>query len=96
MFELVNSRKLINGETYFVKGYKDRNIIFLEYDILGGIEIAVCQCLYMNSIIYLFIDTNQYYRHVTNKEYKAKIKEKYDATCLDIILKRLVNEHFVW
>ena len=96
MFELVDGTKLIKGETYFVKGYKDRNIIFLEYDILGGIEIAVCQCLYMNSVIYLFIDINQYYRYVSKEEYQEKLKEKYDATCLDIILKRIINEHFTW
>ena len=24
------------------------------------------------------------------------LKQKYDSTCLDIVLKQLVNEHFEW
>ena len=36
------------------------------------------------------------YRYVNHKEYFKKIKEKYDAKCLNIILKRLVNETFDW
>ena len=36
------------------------------------------------------------YRYVTHEEYLEKMKEKYDAKCLDIVLKRLVNENFSW
>ena len=96
MFELVDGTKLIKGEKYFVKGRKDRNIIFIEYDIIGDIQMAVCICIYMNSIIYLFTDTNHYYRYITNEEYQEKLKMKYDTKCLDIILKRLIDESFVW
>jgi hypothetical protein len=96
MLELVDSTKLIRNEKYWVKGYKNRNIIFLEYDMLGGVEIAVCICVVMNSVIYLFTDSNQYYRYISEQEYKAKLKEKYDDTCLNIVLKRLVDDSFVW
>ena len=96
MFELVDGTKLIKDENYFVKGYKDRTIQFLDYDTLGGVDIALCRCLYTNSVIYLFIDVNQYYRYISKKEYQAKLKIKYDAKCLDIILKRLVDESFEW
>jgi hypothetical protein len=37
-----------------------------------------------------------FYRYVTKREYYMKLKEKYDQICLDIVLKRLVNEHFEW
>lgn len=36
------------------------------------------------------------YRDVSEEEYKAKLKEKYDAKCLDVVLKRLVDESFKW
>ena len=36
------------------------------------------------------------YRYVNKKEYYAKIKEKYDNKCLNIVLKKLVNETFEW
>lgn len=97
MLEYVDGKKLLKDEHYFVKGYnKDRNIKFLEYDTIGGVEIAVCICLYMNSVIYLFTDVNRYYRYISKKEYNAKLKIKYDAKCLNIVLKRLVDESFEW
>lgn len=37
-----------------------------------------------------------FYRYVSHKKYKEKVREKYNATCLDIILKRLINETFSW
>ena len=36
------------------------------------------------------------YRYITKKEYFAKVKEKYDNKCLNMVLKRLVNETFEW
>jgi hypothetical protein len=36
------------------------------------------------------------YKYITKKEYYAKLKEKYDAKCLNSVLKNLVNEHFEW
>lgn len=37
-----------------------------------------------------------FYRSVSKEEYYNKLKQKYDATCLNLILKRLVNESFGW
>jgi len=34
---------------------------------------------------------HNYFKVVTKEEYYAKLKEKYDHTCLDIVLKRLMN-----
>jgi len=36
------------------------------------------------------------YRYVSNEEFLKKRKEKYDNNCLNIVLKRLVNETFEW
>jgi hypothetical protein len=37
-----------------------------------------------------------FYRYISKKEFYTKVKEKYDAKCLDIILKRIVNDDFTW
>ena len=36
------------------------------------------------------------YRYVTKKDFYAKVKDKYDSTCLNIILKRLLDQNFEW
>ena len=99
MLELIDGNNLIINDYYYVKSEKeDRDIKFLEYDIFGGIKFAVC--LYKNNIIYLYTDNtytvNQYYKYITKKDFLKKVKEKYDAKCLDIILKRLIDESFQW
>lgn len=99
MLELVDSNNLIIDNYYYVKSEKeDRDIKFLEYDIFEAIKFAVC--LYKNNIIYLYTHNtygvNYYYKYISKKEFYKKLKEKYDAKCLDIVLKRLVDESFVW
>jgi len=43
-----------------------------------------------------FNQTYKCYIKISHKEYIKKIKEKYNQTCLDIVLKRLIDESFVW
>jgi len=47
-----------------------------------------------NDIIEIDIDMNEFYRYVSKEEFYKKVKEKYDTKCLNIILKRLVDETF--
>lgn len=42
------------------------------------------------------LEETRFYRYVSAEEYNKKMKEKYNSTCLDIILKRLVDESFTW
>ena len=52
---------------------------------------------YPNSkAIFQIVDMYHFYRYVTKYEYYMKVKEKYDVNCLDIVLKRLVDESFAW
>jgi hypothetical protein len=37
---------------------------------------------------------NEFYKYISKEEYYMKVKEKYDRKCLNIILKRLVDESF--
>ena len=94
MLELIDGNNLIINDYYYVKCKKeDRHVQFLEYDNIGGVNFAVCLC--MNHIVYLYTG-NIYYRYVTNAEYFKKVKEKYDVKCLNIVLKSLIDESFVW
>jgi hypothetical protein len=94
MIERVDGNNLITNDYYYVKCEKEnRHIKFLEYHIIGGTNFAVC--LHINNVICLYTH-NRYYKYITKKEFLKKVKEKYDSKCLDIVLKRLVNEHFEW
>ena len=89
MFQLVND--LVEGNTYHVVhegGFIEGDLIYL-----GGSFFR-----YWNSIQSFQLHQRYYnfYRYVTKYEYYMKVKEKYNAKCLDIVLKRLVNENFEW
>ena len=102
MFELVHNDRLIKGEKYYVKRkksyiypihIKNFDCIFEHY---GEIEGVVWVKLPILINIELYLDMNTFYRYISEEEYYAKIKEKYDDKCLNIILKRLVDESFQW
>ena len=44
----------------------------------------------------LHLNQIKIYRYVSDEEFLKKRKEKYDIKCLNIVLKRLVNETFEW
>jgi len=39
---------------------------------------------------------NKIYSKITKKEYNQKLREKFEQTVLNVILKRIVNENFEW
>ena len=85
MFELVDD--LVKGETYHVVrtgGFVEGDMIYL-----GGSFFR-----YWNSINSFQVHQRYYnfYRYVTKREYWAKVKEKYDTKCLNIVFKRFVDE----
>jgi len=96
MIELVNPDQLIVGEKYYIKrkGNRKNSVgIFeshdAEFDGFGTFTI-------LNNDIEFDFDLIEIYRFVTSEEYYIKLKEKYDLKCLNIILKRLVDESFQW
>ena len=97
MLELIDGNNLIINDYYYVKCEKEnRHIKFLEYNTLtprSSTRFAIC--LYINNVVCLYTH-NRYYKYITKKDYFKKMKEKYDAKCLDIVLKRLVDESFQW
>jgi hypothetical protein len=100
MIQLINADELIVGEKYYIKRKPrylqvQKNSIGIfeshdpEFDGFGNFTI-------LNNEIEFDFDLIEIYRFVTYEEYYIKLKEKYDLKCLNIILKRLINETFEW
>ena len=51
---------------------------------------------YTHEYCFLSINLFTFYRLVSPQEYRLKLKEKYDATVLNIILKKLIDPSFTW
>ena len=98
--EFVNGEKLINGEKYYVKRKKGIHSMNIKYyhgifDGYNDFEGFVWFKTH-NVSIELHLSLNTFYRHVSKQEFYKKVKEKYDRKCLNIILKRLIDESFQW
>jgi len=108
MFELINATDMKEGTMYFLKqfGHIVGKLIFVKYDKTpNGQPFATFTSPYCSgesmllkpiTVHYMLLKTITVYRYVSEEEYVSKIKEKYNAKCLDIVLKRLVDESFSW
>ena len=94
--------ELINGEKYYVKRKRRNNMniknfhgMFIGSDFEGFVWFKIYN-EFDESIDSIELDAqlNTFYRCVSKEEIYAKVKEKYDRKCLNIILKRLVDESF--
>ena len=89
--------ELVKFETYYVKrknGDIMGNLIFESYN-----QSKTAMWFYVPNKPYAYLfQFNEIivYRYITNEEYLKKVKEKYDSRCLDIVLKRLIDESFQW
>jgi len=99
MLEEIDGWDLIPGEYYFVRCKKEvyTKQLFIRYTDLNycrpvGLFYGKINANDEHSLIRLDL---LFYRYVSPEEYREKVKEKYDATCLHIILKRLVDD-LVW
>jgi len=104
MLEFTQSNKLIKGEKYFVK----RKKIYVHtikrdnyYGIFDGYNeifegFGWFKSFNVYDLVELDLCLNEFYRYISKEEYYEKLKEKYDSKCLNIILKRLVDESFQW
>ena len=100
MFKLINVLDMKEGEMYFIK---NRNFIigetiFVKYyqPKSNSPPFIVFRYPYRSGYSYVKIKDISVYRYVSEEEYWEKVKEKYDSKCLDIVLKRLVDESFEW
>ena len=99
MLEVFDKDKLIKGEKYYVKRkrnvhsnqIKDFDCIFDGYSYYEGFAwVKLTDFLDAE----LILELNKFYRYISKEEYYSKLKKKYDHKCLNIILKRLVDETF--
>jgi len=103
MIELVDKYTLVKGTRYYVKrnpryltilrSAKSYECTFHSYnDEDEDFVYVICN----NHTIEMDVTLLDFYRYVSKEEFYAKVKEKYDATCLNIILRRLLNDDFMW
>ncbi len=94
MLEEVEINQLIIGHSYFI----NRNEWDLGDVVFNGYQCPVVWVTFIDKNIHCQLDIHQtkFYIPVTEENYYAKVKEKYDAKCLKIILKRLIDDSFQW
>ena len=98
MLQKINPLNMKKGEMYLVIkiDFIIGKIKFVKYEKWGYLgHFAVFDLPITNgtrhSVVSLCI-----YRYISKEEYYEKVKEKYNQTCLDIVLKQLVDESFEW
>ena len=99
MFEEIDSLNLIQGELYLII-----NPVF-KIRIEKATMICYTHTREQNPFGILFdcdgrntmiLEETIFYRYVSTEEYREKIREKYNSTCLNIVLKQLIDESFDW
>jgi len=110
LYQKTHFDELIKGERYFIRHgpYQWVTGKFLHYEG-DEYKFAIFHNLKKNTSyqyrgIKWWLDstecwldsTDLYYKIITPQLYKQKIKEKYDAKVLKIVLKKIVNEDFEW
>ena len=100
MFELIDNYDMKEGEMYFIKRFETilGELIFVKYHTFENLTVtfATFSYPYMCGYSNLCLFTLSIYRYVSEEEYWEKVKEKYDAKCLNIVLKRLIDDSFEW
>ena len=98
MFELIDALDMKEGEIYFIKNrqFIIGEVLFVKFYQNNIQPFIVIRYPYMSGYSQFKVKDISVYRYVSEEEYWAKVKEKYDAKCLNIVLKRLVDESFRW
>jgi len=97
----VEKDKLIVGEKYYVKRKKRFQSMYIKnfHGIFDGDNFEGMGFIWFridSKLIELDTDLNTFYKCVSKEEFYKKVKEKFDLKCLNIILKRLIDESFQW
>jgi hypothetical protein len=53
--------------------------------------------IHLKIVIIITADVSwEYHKIISKKEYKSKVRDKYDEKVLNIVLKQIVNDDFKW
>jgi hypothetical protein len=100
MLQEIDGWDLIPGQLYFIQNHILNTTVgkatMIRYTDIGHTRpIGLFNAESCGPCL-IRVDILTFFRYVSIEEYKQKLKQKYDATCLDIILKRIINETFTW
>ncbi len=102
MYEKVEFCSLVKGERYFIRygPYKwisgKFNKFENTYAIFSNLKKNIGSGWRYKGIKWRMCSHYMYYKDIPNKEYRQKIKDKYDEKVLKIVLKKIINEDFEW
>lgn len=98
MFQLINALDMKEGEMYFIKNrdFIMGEVLFAKYHQTNSQPFIVFRYPYNSGYSYVRVKDISVYRYISEEEYWTKVKEKYDTKCLNIVLKRLIDESFQW
>jgi hypothetical protein len=93
----INDSELKPGEKYYIQDTESTNYWYLTFKRYSGSRKQYKWFTYLREPgSCKFNQTFQCYIKITQEKYLMKRREKYNQTCLDIVLKRLVDESFQW
>ena len=99
MFEEIHELDLIEGELYLIINpifqIRIEKATMISYTSTRD-QIPFGILFDSDGLNTIILEETTFYRYVSIEEYRKKVREKYNDRCLDIVLKRLVDESFSW
>lgn len=97
--EWTNFKNLKKGEKYrlIFESY-EYELIFCYYSYNGKQGYCEnCDAIFKdNKHYYTTDDCFEYYKFISKKEYKSKVRDKFNEKVLNTVLKQIVNDDFKW
>jgi hypothetical protein len=103
---MISNRDLVSGKEYYVKSYDNKyfkGMKFIDYKTKTSLEHDT-NYYYINIIMrfrrithfYSFHEEDYYYDPEKIEENAQKARQQMEQRSLNMILKKVVNEHFEW
>jgi hypothetical protein len=97
--EWTHFKNLKKGEKYrmIIESY-EFELIFCYYSYRGQQDYHEnCDAIFKDKKHYYTTDISfEYHKFISKKEYNEKIRDKYNEKVLNTVLKKIVNDDFIW
>ena len=98
---MISYRDLVPGKEYYIQTYDThlyfKGMIFNDYQKAIDVDVININMNFTRGTYrHLFFEEDYYYDAEKIRENAILAKQSMEQRALDIILKRLVNEHFEW